>query len=1136
MNDPTTAGIEDIYPLTPLQSGMLYHSLRAEEPGAYTEQFVFVCRAEPPARRPRADTLGAAWQTVVARHPVLRTGFVWAEVETPVQVVASSCVLPVEERDLTGLGPEEAEAGVEEFLAADRARGFDLARPPLTRLALLHARDRTYLVWTVHHLVIDGWSMPKILAEVGAVHRAGGDAALPEVRPFRHYVDWLDRQDDEAATRFWKDRLGTLPPADRLALRPGAERERRGRAAAGSAEHELPAELSATVRAAARGARVSLSTWFQAAWAVVLSHIGPGPQVFGVTVASRPPDLPGADGVIGPCVNTVVQRLDVTGGGTLRDRLRHIQRGQTAALPHQHLGLPEVRRVCGARGETPLFESIVAFENYPDQGTFLDLGPGTSVELWRYVEDTTYPLTVVVLPGEPALGLRLFYDPGRFGAEEIRTVLGRVEAAVTAMARGLDAPVSAVRAASAHPSLVRGADRDHAPDGPSALAGMSLHRIVEEQAARTPGAPAVDDHGRVCDYAELDAGAAQLAGRLRALGTGRDTVVALLLRRTTRALVSILGVLKAGAAYLALDPDHPDERLEFLLTDSRAAVLITEEGTHGRLPGAGPPRLRADESAAGAPAPSAESGPDDLCYVTYTSGSTGRPKGVAMRHGVMAGMLDWELAGGSVPAPARTLAQVSFTFDVSAQEIFTTWGSGGCLVLADEDDRTDFERLVALARDREAQRWYMSPVALRHVAEAAARTGVRLPRLREIMTAGEPLEVTDAVRELLTGPEAHVRLENQYGSSECQVVSSLRLTGDPRTFPRRPGIGSPIDGVDLYVLDEEWRPVPVGVPGMICVGGAAVPRGYLGRPGATAERLLPDPFSRWPGSRMYATGDLGVLHADGTLECLGRADDQVKIRGHRVEPGEVRAALRGLPGVRDAAVVVRDTAGEHRLIGYVVPEDGAARPEDGPRPENGVRPGDGVPPEADVPPEDTAAEEARLRAALREKLPAPFVPWRIVRLPALPLTTSGKVDRSALPAPGEPPRGAVAGTPGERPAMEAMLRLWEDVLPADRVEPDADFLALGGESLLAIRLTGRIRNVFPVGLGVSRLLKERTPRALLAEVDAELGGPAASDRAARTYLRDRSATSAAPEPRPTAPPRNVTRTSEDIPVPTGERP
>ncbi|WP_413810986.1 non-ribosomal peptide synthetase [Streptomyces sp. OE57] len=1126
MSDGTRGGIEDIYPLTPLQTGMLYHSLRAEEPGAYTEQFVFECTTEPPARPPRADTLGAAWQAVVRRHPVLRTGFVWEEVETPVQVVASSCTMPVEELDLTGLSPEETEAGVEEFLAADRARGFDLARPPLTRLAVLRARDRTFLVWTVHHLVIDGWSMPKILAEVGAVHRAGGvdAAALPEVRPFRSYVDWLDRQDDEAAARFWKDRLGTLPPADRLVLRPGDARERRGRAAAGSAEHELPEALSATVREAARAAQVSLSTWFQGAWAVALSHIGPGPQVFGVTVASRPPDLPGADGIVGPCINTVVQRLDASDGGTLRDWLRGIQRGQTAALPHQHLGIPEVRRACGGVAEAPPFETIVAFENYPDQGTFLDLGPGTSVTLWRYVEDTTYPLTFVVLPGERALGLRLFYDPARFGPEEIRTVLGRVEAAVTAMAAGPDEPVSAVRESSARPSVARGPARTRTGDGPAALAAMPLHDIVARQAARTPDAPAVDDHGRVCGYAELDARAARLATRLGALGAGRDTVVALLLRRSTRALVGILGVLKAGAAYLALDPDHPDERLEFLLADSGAAVLVTEEGTHDRLPGAGPPRLRADldgpEATGGTPAvpPGSGSVPEDLCYVTYTSGSTGRPKGVAMQHGVVAGMLAWELAHGSVPSPARTLAQVSFTFDVSAQEIFTAWGGGGCLVLADEEDRTDFERLVALVRDREVQRWYMSPTALGQVAAAADRTGVRLPRLREIMTAGEPLEVTGPVRRLLDGPEARVRLENQYGSSECQVVSSLRLTGDPGDHPARPGVGSPIDGVDLYVLDEAWRPVAVGVPGMICVGGAAVPRGYLGRPGATAERLLPDPLAARPGSRMYVTGDLGVLHADGTLECLGRADDQVKIRGHRVEPGEVRAALRHLPGVRDAAVVVRELAGERRLIGYVVP---SGIPSDG------------------AGPRDWAEAEARLRSALREKLPAPFVPWRVVRLPALPVTTSGKVDRGALPDPEPPRRASPVAASGERPALEAMLRLWEDVLPTGRVEPDADFLALGGESLLAIRLTGRIRNVFSVGLGVSRLMRVRTPRALLAEVDAELGAAAASDRAALAHLRGRPTsapdTEPATPPPDAAPPHRAPRTTGDIPVPTGDR-
>lgn len=1061
------ADIEDLYPLTPLQSGMLYHALRADDPGAYTEQFVFECTPDSSAAGLHVDALAAAWRTVVQRHAALRTGFVWEEVDTPAQVVLSGCELPVEQRDSGAATPEEREAAVEEFLAADRARGLDLTRPPLLRVTVLHASDRSFLVWTVHHLVIDGWSMAKVLGELGELYRGGEPPR--EARPFRAFVDWLDRQRTDDAARYWKQQLGDLAPPDRLELRPGAVEERRGQAEAGIATHELGMEVSAAVRASARAARVSLSTVFQAAWAVVLSHSGPNPQSFGMTVALRPADLPGAGDVVGPCINTVVQQWDPRRDESVRAWLGQIQRAQIAGLPHQHLGLPEVNRACGVPTDRPAFDTILAFENYPREDALLDLGPGLRTSLWKYVEDTAYPVTLVVMPGADTIRLQLFYDAGRFSADAVRTVLGRVEAALVAMAQDLDQSISQARLASMRPSIVRGPST-----GKAAEMGLtSLHRGVERQAARIPHAPAIDDHGHVCTYEELDAAANHLAGELCRRGVGRGSVVALALHRTFRALVGILGVLKAGAAYVALDPAHPDTRLAYIVDDSAASVLLTEEATADRIPEVRILRLRTDRPYTADPlACGVDTDADDLCYVTYTSGSTGQPKGVAMQHRVVTNMLAWELEHGSVAPPARTLGQVSFTFDVSVQELFTTWCSGGILVLADEDERVDFESLVVLMGSRQVQRCYLSPTALRHVAETAAGTGTHLPQLCEVMVAGEPLEVGEAVRRLLAGAARGVRLENQYGSSECQVVSSLRLNGDPELFPPRPGIGSPIDDVDLYVLDGDWNPVPIGVPGTVCVGGAAVPRGYLGKPGETAARLVPDPFPARAGKRMYVTGDLGILHTDGELECLGRTDEQVKIRGNRVEPAEVRRALCGLAGIRDAVVVTRDMAGEKRLIAYVVADAVAAG--------------------------TWAQHERRLRAAVQESLPVAFVPWRIVRIDAIPVTTSGKVDKLSLPD-AEPAAQPPVSAPLSSPALAVMTCLWEEVLPADGpVAPDADFLALGGDSLQAIRLVSRVRKAFGVRVALRRLLVGGTPEALLAAVDGELGGRTESDRVAAT--------------------------------------
>lgn len=1068
-----TVDIEDVTSLTSLQNGMLYHCLAAERPGPYLEHFVFACRAGP-GRRPAVDAAAMqdAWDAVVARHAVLRSGFVWQEVETPLQVTLSGCHVPVEERWLQDSAIEE----VEHFLEQDRARGFDLARPPLLRVALLHGDEVTYLVWTVHHLVLDGWSMPLILSEVGRVYRArcAGDvpAGLPPAAPFRDYVAWTERQDDEAAGRFWRDRLGEIEPMKPLSLYPGAPSERRGHVERGVGTHDLAAETVEAVRSGARAARVSPSTYFQAAWALALSHVAPGPVLFGVTVASRPADLPGIEGIVGPCVNTVPQRLDVDDAGTVRSWLRGIQKRQTAALPHQHLALSHIRRSCGMTSEHRLFDSIFAFENYPSGEQLLDLGPGVTADLWRYVEDTGYPLTFLVLPRAAGTQLQLFHDAERFDPDSVRTLLGRVEAALCAMSTGPDSSVATARAATAEPSIARGAPAD------PGVAGVLLHRLVERQADRTPTAIAVDDHGHRLSYAELDSAADAVAVELGAAGVGVDDVVALLLPRSAHSYVGILGVLKAGAAYLALDVGHPDERLRFQLEDSCAAAVLTDVSTHDRDVLAGMRRLRTDVvRPAGRRSPTNSDDPRTLCYVTYTSGSTGRPKGVAMTHGPVVNMLFWELEQGFLPGPVRTLAHVSLTFDVSVQEIFTAWGSGGALVVADDEERVDVGRLIELIREHDVARCYFSPTVLGEVADVADRRGLTLPMLRQVLVAGELLVIDDRLRGLLCGAADDVRPENHYGSTEIQVVTAHPMPEGPATLPDRPPAGRPIDGVDVYVLDECGRPAAVGVPGAVFAAGAAVPRGYVQRPAVTADRFVPDPFAAVPGARMYDTGDVGVLGPDGVLQCHGRRDDQVKIRGQRVEPGEVRSALIELDGVRDAVVTFRELDGARRLIGHVVPDPGAALGR---------------------------LDEPSVLAALRVTLPPALIPSRVVVLEHFPLTTTGKVDRAALPVPRV--GGLGCGTPGPgdgplpddaaaRPAEARMLQLWESVLPGVRIELDSTFFGSGGDSLAAIRLTSRLRSAFGVSFGVGRLLALCTPRAVLGAVEDEIGPEAAASAA-----------------------------------------
>ncbi|HEX8242611.1 MAG TPA: amino acid adenylation domain-containing protein, partial [Longimicrobium sp.] len=575
-------------------------------------------------------------------------------------------------------------------------------------------------------------------------------------------------------------------------------------------------------------------------------------------------------------------------------------------------------------------------------------------------------------------------------------------------------------------------------------AGECAHHRFEAQAARTPDAVAVVHEGRSLSYGELNARANQLAHHLRGVGVGPDARVGICAERGVEMLVGVLAILKAGGAYVPLDPAYPAERLGYMLRDSAPAALLTHGAPGELFAGSGVPvlDLRAD-AAAWARQPRTNPRvegltPEHLCYVIYTSGSTGRPKGVAMPHRPLVNLVAWQEPEGAPSPPAVTLQFTSLSFDVSFQEIFCALGTGGRLVVVPEEVRHDPAALLELVERTGVERLSLPYVALQHVAEHAVARGSAPASLREVQTAGEQLRITEPIRRWFGA--LGVPLHNHYGPSETHVVTSFTLREPARAWPLLPSIGGPIANTRLYVLDRHLRPAPTGVPGELYLGGMGVARGYLGRPGLTAERFVPDPFSADPGARVYRTGDRVRWTADGVLEFLGRADHQVKIRGFRVEPGEVEAALRHHPGVAECVVVVREDApGDRRLVAYVV----------------------------------GGAETADVRDALRKRLPEYMVPSAVVALEALPLTPSGKVDRRALPAPEW--SGGEAGYVAPRtPVEEALAGIWAEVLRLERVGVHDDFFALGGHSLLIMRVVSRAREVFGAELPVRTLFEAPT--------------------------------------------------------------
>lgn len=1061
--------IEEIYPLTPLQQGMLFHTLQSEHAGPYIEQFVFELHGHVDSAH-----LRSAWNEVVRRHPALRTAFVWEGLDEPVQVVISLAPALLQEFDTSDDNSAEIDERIARYLSEDRVRGFDLTEAPLMRVALFRNATASVLIWTIHHLVLDGWSFPVVLREVVTSYRAllaGSVPDLPQATPFRTFVEWLGSRNKPEAERYWRHRLHEFSTHAALKLYPGLPADRRGAARNGVARHDFSFGLSESIRASAAAASVTLGTWFQAAWALTLArHTGDSAVSFGLTVAGRPPELPGVDGIVGPFINTVPQCLRINFDQHLRPWLRELQKDHLEREPFQHVGLVQIQGWTKVPAGESLFETILVFENYPNERPVFNLDSGTTIELREVLEDTGYPLTLLILPKE-SIRIQLLYDTTDFTDEAIEALMGRLESLLQSMVDGLDSSLESLSSVSETERQCLTVEWNRTE---WRLPLTPVHEAFAQQAIRTPNRVAVESHTESCTYAELNARAEDLAALIAGRGRGPEVVVALMQHRSIQLLVSMLAVLKAGAAYVMLDPGHPNARLDFLLENSRATLVITESSLLGRFRETLPTLvLDAEVPFTTQPSPPARVTPSSLCYITYTSGSTGRPKGIEMTHGAVANLIYWQLQSTSVPGEAKTFGYASLSFDVSFQEIFATWCAGGTLVLVDEHDRADFERLCHVAADRGVQRWFLPAVALQQVAAAAGRIDVRLPSLREIVSGSEPLHMTRDLRSLLAH-NPFCRLENQYGPSECHVVTSHVISEEPDRIPEAPPIGRPIANIRVFILDDHLRLAPVGVAGLIYLAGAGVARGYVGLPGTTGARFLPCPFPNHPGERMYDTGDRARYLADGSIELLGRLDNQVKLRGYRIELGEVEAVLRNQAGVRNAVVLLREVADEQRLVGYVRLSEAS---------------------------ESHDVQITSIMDSLREVLPEYMLPWALVPVDAFPLTVNHKIDRDALPTPSSPvPQAAEGRSPSTRPAARFIETIWSEVLGVPSVDPDSDFFRLGGHSLAAVRVIGRVRMVFALAIGVGEIFSLRTPRRLLDRIDAELGSPEVADALAEKHL------------------------------------
>ncbi|MFB7355012.1 amino acid adenylation domain-containing protein [Streptomyces gardneri] len=1005
--------------------------------------------------------LESAFSGLIARHEVLRTRFVTGEDGEPVQVVDGAWRVPVEVVDLRDVA-DEAERETRARAAVDAGVGgtFDLSSGRLLRVTVVRlADDRQLLAMAIHHIVADGWSVSVLTDELREFYTAalsGRAVELAEL-PIQYgdfalwQHEWLTPEREERQLGYWRENLAGIEPLELPTDRPRPLH----RSGAGDAvTFRVGAEVAKGLQDIASAQGASLFMAGLAAFQVLLSRWSRQDDIaVGTPIAGR--NRAEVEDLVGFFVNTLVMRSDLTANPSFADLLGQVRETALGAFGHQDLPFERIVEELAPERDlsrNALFQVMFALQNVPESAWTL---PGLSIETIEVATHASkFDLTLFLTEqSDGSLDAEIVYSTELFDRATVDRLAGHYT-------RLLDAVVADPARPVGEFDVLTGAEREQVLRTFNDTTvpyedDTTVTALFERQAARTPDATAVTFEGTRLTYAELNARANQLAHHLTDLGITAGDLVTVCLDRGTDMIVALLGVTKAGAAYVPLDPDYPAARLEFMLSDTRAPLVVTQSHLADRLPGTAAHVLIDTDWPTIATRPTTDpaprSGPQDLAYIIYTSGSTGTPKGVMVQHQAICRLIDsnWfaDITATDVVAQAA-----NFSFDAFTLEYWGALTTGASVAVLSKDVVLDPERLRAAIRTQGiSTMWLTAPLFNQHVSECPDL----LAGTKTVMYGGDAVErsVADA---LLAGPYAPENLVNGYGPTETTVFATCYVVDPAGPQLTSMPIGRPIANTEALVMDRFGGPAPVGVPGELWIGGPGVALGYWNRPELTEERFVPHPFSEEPGARVYRTGDLVRWLPDGNIEFLGRIDQQVKLRGLRIELGEIESALAALEDVAGVTVIVReDTPGDKRLVGYCVP---------------------------------TAGREltvAGLRSALRESLPDYMVPGWFVFLDALPLTPNGKVDRKALPAPDGARQAADGDYTAPRTETERIIAdIWRDVLGLDQVGVHDDFFQLGGHSLLATRLVSRINKALGATVTVRQLFEARTVACLAAEAES----------------------------------------------------
>ena len=1065
-----TDNIEDLYPLAPLQRGLLFHSLYNSDRNAYFTQEVWTLRGEL-----NVAHLEDSWQRVIERHSVLRTSFVWEGVDEPLQLVYKRITLPFIKHDWRAIPAAEQEQRLTLLLEEDRRHPFDLSEAPLMRLILIHLDQDTHqCIWGYHHLLMDGWCRVTILNEVFAIYEGlcrGELLRMDPPRPYRDYIAWLQQQDLSAAAAYWKRYLQGFTAPTRLPLSSPARLTRQSEPACATQHLALTPELTRELQQLARTYRLTVNTLLQGAWALLLSrYCQEDDVVFGTTMSGRPAELAGVEQMVGLFINTLPVRVRIQEERNVIDWLQQLQSEQVEQRQYEYSQLAEVQGWSEVARGVPLFESLVVFENYPVKDLSTERRGNLEIRRAHAFERPENPIEVIAwLTTE--LSLQIDYDSERIEAGFATRLLSHLMMLLQGIASAPHSRLSEL-------PLLTEAEReqllyewnDTSAPFPH---DQCLPQLFESQVERTPEATALVFENEQLSYRELNRRANQLAHFLRDKGAGPEVLIGLLFERSWEMIVALLGVLKSGAAYLPLDPSYPSERLAFMTEDAGIKLLLTQRRLVAGLPAHKVDEICLDElwpvlGAYEEQNPDWQTLPDNLAYVIYTSGSTGKPKAAMIPHRAVVSHNFAIVSRYNLTANDRVLQFASLSFDVAVEEIFPSWACGATVVVR-PDHVVDSHRtfLEFLRKERISVVNLSTPYWNELMIELAQCPTVAPANLRLAAIGGEkglPEAFTFAQQQI--GKD--VRLLNVCGPTETTVTNIAYDFSPASEHTRSVGsvpLGRPIANNQFYILDAYLRTVPVGATGEMYISGDTLARGYLGHPALTALKFVPNPFSRRSGARMYRSGDLGRYLADGNIEFVERIDDQVKVRGFRIELSEIEAVLAQHPGVKESvAVVSEDGSTGKRIVAYVVPNrdlgeeqlfsQAPAEPTN-----DGAR----------------AVSARSLRAYLSRSLPDYMIPSVFVLMDQLPLTRNGKVDRRALPAPDHalaaPERQFVAPLPG----IEALLAgIWAAVLGQERVSREANFFDLGGHSLLAMQVVARIQETFGIEFPLRHLFKALT--------------------------------------------------------------